>query len=258
MRIPALNFRTPCLQCWQYARSLWIIETIGYWCLWKLLIFMQKVLVYIRDNDNCYIQRVEYTFNSEEDEEAFDGAPICISFSLLSLFKNICTTSGILVFFHKGIIHYIHNLDSRVRHQRNRSRIIISNISLSWHQFKYHYIRIKYKVWHQASLFQCSKISSYLSSCDINQSIIVPGWHWSLPCCPWPRSFPLLSLQTAPGWKLKKKLCFLFKVGSGAPGNWLDTFAMLTECTDAKFCNTTAQVTKVKKCYKKRTYFYIR
>ena len=130
--------------------------------------------------------------------------------------------------------------------------------SLSWHQFKYHYIRIKYKVWHQASLFQCSKISSYLSSCDINQSIIVPGWHWSLPCCPWPRSFPLLSLQTAPGWKLKKKLCFLFKVGSGAPGNWLDTFAMLTECTDAKFCNTTAQVTKVKKCYKKITYFFIR
>ena len=58
---------------------------------------MQKVLVYIRDNDNCYIQRVEYTFNSEEDEEAFDG--ICISFSLLSLCNNICTTSGILVFF---------------------------------------------------------------------------------------------------------------------------------------------------------------
>ena len=101
MRIPTLNFRTPCLQCWQYARSLWIIETIGYWCLWKLLIFMQKVLVYIRDNDNCYIQRVEYTFNSEEDEEAFDGAPICFSFSLLSLCNNICTTSGILVFFTK-------------------------------------------------------------------------------------------------------------------------------------------------------------
>ena len=50
----------------------------------------------------------------------------------------------------------------------------------------------------------------------------------------------------------------MFKVGSGAPGNWLDTFAMLTECTDAKFCNTTAQVTKDKKCYKKKTYFYIK
>ena len=50
----------------------------------------------------------------------------------------------------------------------------------------------------------------------------------------------------------------MFKVGSGAPGNWLDTFAMLTECTDAKFCNTTAQVTKDKKCYKKKTHFYIK
>ena len=86
---------------------------------------MQKVLVYIRDNDNCYMQRVEYTFNSEEDEEAFDGS--CISFSLLSLCKDICTTSGILVCSQRYFIHYIHNLDSRVRHQRNRSRIIISN-----------------------------------------------------------------------------------------------------------------------------------
>ena len=33
----------------------------------------------------------------------------------------------VFLFVHKGIIHYIHNLDSRVRHQRNRSRIIISN-----------------------------------------------------------------------------------------------------------------------------------
>ena len=200
MRIPALNFRTPCLQCWQYARSLWIIETIGYWCLWKLLIFMQKVLVYIRDN--CYIQRVEYTFNSEEDEEAFDG--ICISFSLLSLCNNICTTSGILVFFLTKVLFIISTIwtqESDINATVPGSLYQIQ--SLSWHQFKYHYIRIKYKVWHQASLFQCSKISSYLSSCDINQSIIVPGWHWSLPCCPWPRSFPLLSLQTAPGWKLK-------------------------------------------------------
>ena len=35
------------------------------------------------------------------------------------------------------------------------------------------------------------------------------------------------------------------EVGSPTPGEWLDTFAMLTECTDAKFCNTTAQVPKV-------------
>ena len=25
-------------------------------------------------------------------------------------------------------------------------------------------------------------------------------------------------------------------------GEWLDTFALVTECTDAKFCNTTSQV----------------
>ena len=25
-------------------------------------------------------------------------------------------------------------------------------------------------------------------------------------------------------------------------GEWLDTFALVTECTDAKFCNTTNQV----------------
>ena len=25
-------------------------------------------------------------------------------------------------------------------------------------------------------------------------------------------------------------------------GEWLDTFALLTECTDVKFCNTTSQV----------------
>ena len=31
------------------------------------------------------------------------------------------------------------------------------------------------------------------------------------------------------------------KVGE-EPGDWLTTFALLTECTDAKFCNTTNQV----------------
>ena len=31
------------------------------------------------------------------------------------------------------------------------------------------------------------------------------------------------------------------KVGD-EPGDWLTTFALLTECTDAKFCNTTNQV----------------
>ena len=31
------------------------------------------------------------------------------------------------------------------------------------------------------------------------------------------------------------------KVGE-EPGDWLTTFALLTECTDAKFCNTTSQV----------------
>ena len=35
-----------------------------------------------------------------------------------------------------------------------------------------------------------------------------------------------------------------FEVGFETPGDWLDAFAMLTECTDAKFCNTTAQVPK--------------
>ena len=127
---------------------------------------MQKVLVYIRDNDNCYIQRVEYTFNSEEDEEAFDGAPICISFSLLSLFKNICTT-GIFV-----CSQSYYSLYPQSGHQGQTSM----------QPFQDHYI--KYKVYH-----------------DINSNTITSGSNTKFDikhhCSNVPRSVHICHLVTS-------------------------------------------------------------
>ena len=150
---------------------------------------MQKVLVYIRDNDNCYIQRVENTFLILKKMRR----PLMESVFLFLSFLCAITSAQHQVFLFFSQRYFSLYPQSGLKSQTSTQPFQDQIQSLSWHQFKYHYIRIKYKVWHQASLFQCSKISSYLSSCDINQSIIVPGWHWSLPCCPWPRSFPLLS-----------------------------------------------------------------
>ena len=81
-------------------------------------------------------------------------------------------------------------------------------------------------------------------SSDKKSSIIVLiGWSGGLPCSARPRAFPVLSVQTAPGFENQFRMKNI-EVGSTNPGDWLDAFAMLTECTDAKFCNTTAQVPK--------------
>ena len=66
-------------------------------------------------------------------------------------------------------------------------------------------------------------------------------WKFTLQCLE--LSLPLIISSDCARFGNKIKINEI-EVGSPTPGEWLDTFAMLTECTDAKFCNTTAQVPK--------------